>query len=90
MGQGSSSVNLRWVLYALIVGRKSGRVVAPYPKTIIVRGHHAEGVTLIQNGWAQTFNCPNPQPYTAVMNCMRRDYIFTGYSQALRSTHVDS
>ena len=36
------------------------------PQTIIVNGQQAEGVTVIQNGLAQTFYCPNPQPYTAV------------------------
>src|SRR5215471_1210964 len=36
------------------------------PQSIIVNGQQAEGVTVIQNGLAQTFNCPNPQPYMAV------------------------
>src|SRR5215470_942217 len=35
------------------------------PQTIIVNGQQAEGVTVIQNGLAQTFYCPNPQPYMA-------------------------
>ena len=35
------------------------------PQTIIVNGQQAEGVTVIQNGLAQAFNCPNPRPYTA-------------------------
>jgi hypothetical protein len=30
-----------------------------------VNGQQAEGVTVIQNGLALTFNCPNPRPYTA-------------------------
>src|SRR5262249_8850133 len=36
------------------------------PQGIIVNGQQAEGVTVTQNGMALTFNCPNPQPYTAV------------------------
>jgi hypothetical protein len=36
------------------------------PQGIIVNGKQAEGVTVTQNGMALTFNCPNPQPYTAV------------------------
>jgi hypothetical protein len=36
------------------------------PQTIIVNGQQAEGLTVIQNGLVQTFNCPNPQPYIAV------------------------
>jgi len=35
------------------------------PQTIIVNGQQAEGVTVIQNGLAQTYYCPNPQPYMA-------------------------
>src|SRR5215467_1241044 len=36
------------------------------PQTIIVNGQQAEGVTVIQNGSAPKFYCPNPRPYTAV------------------------
>jgi len=36
------------------------------PQTIIVNGQQAEGVTVTQNGFALTFYCPNPQPYSAV------------------------
>jgi hypothetical protein len=35
------------------------------PQTIIVDGQQAEGVTVIQNGSAPKFYCPNPRPYTA-------------------------
>src|SRR5215467_4947289 len=35
------------------------------PQTIIVNGQQAEGVTVIQNGSAPKFYCPNPRPYTA-------------------------
>ena len=53
----------------LSVGRAFGSPVSQHhriPQTIIVNGGEAEGMTVIQNGLAQTFNCPNPQPYTAV------------------------
>jgi hypothetical protein len=36
------------------------------PQTILVNGEQAEGVTVTQNGLALTFDCPNPQPYTAL------------------------
>jgi len=36
------------------------------PQGIIVNGRQAEGVTVIQNGLARTFSCPNPQPYTTM------------------------
>src|SRR5262252_4730672 len=35
------------------------------PQTIIVNGQQAEGVTVIQNGLAPTFDCPNPRPDAA-------------------------
>jgi hypothetical protein len=34
------------------------------PQPIIVNGQQTEGVTVVQNGTAQAFSCPSPQPYT--------------------------
>ena len=33
------------------------------PQPIIVNGQQTEGMTVVQNGAAQTVNCPSPQPY---------------------------
>jgi hypothetical protein len=55
--------------FFLSAGRAFGSPVQHQPRipqTIIVNGQHAEGVTVTQNGFALTFYCPNPQPYTAV------------------------
>src|SRR5262249_11591654 len=53
----------------LSAGRAFGSPVPHQPRipqTIIVNGQQAEGVTVTQNGLALPFNCPSPQPYTAV------------------------
>lgn len=68
----NSSVALHFILAGalfLSAGRAFGSPVPQQhriPQTIIVNGQQAEGVTVIQNGLAQTFHCPTPQPYMAV------------------------
>jgi hypothetical protein len=68
-------MNRSFALHFVLAGAlflSSGRAFgSPVPQqhrirqTIIVNGQQAEGVTVIQNGLALTFNCPNPGPYTA-------------------------
>ncbi len=35
------------------------------PQSVIINGRQTHGVTVLQNGAIQSFNCPSPQPYTS-------------------------